>query len=259
MSNMRRWRNLACATPGAKHVQNQIVCQDATDTLIVGNALIGVVCDGAGSAQFAHVGAKLVAETTAIALSKEIQNLQVVRIFGFFKLQASARTLLKAFRRVLQLNVRALERKAREMGCQPKDLATTLIAYIATPSWVGLMQVGDGFIVFRRSDEEEYELAFPPEKGEYANTTTFVTSSDAIQKMQVGIVTESVDFVCASSDGLERIALQWGSPVRAFPGFFKGVEGMLRADKYKLEEWMRSDPKLKAKTDDDLSIVAGVR
>jgi len=256
---MKRWKNLACAATGTKHIKDQTICQDATDTLIVGNTLIGVVCDGAGSAKFADVGAKLVAETTAVALSKEINNLQVVRIFGFFKLQASARTVFKVFGRVLQLNIRTLERKAREMGCEPKDLATTLIAYVATPSWVGLMQIGDGFVVFRRSGEKDYELAFPPEKGEYANTTTFVTSSNVAEKMQVGIILDSVDFICASSDGLEKIALQWGSSVEAFPGFFKGMEGMMRADKYELLNWIKNETRLMQKTTDDRSIVVGVR
>lgn len=89
------------------------------------------------------------------------------------------------------------------------------------------MQIGDGFIVTRnRKPKSEYKLLFHPSKGEYANETTFVTAANALEKMQVKTLFEKQQFICAASDGLERIAINL-KDLQPHPPFFKMFERAL--------------------------------
>jgi hypothetical protein len=87
------------------------------------------------------------------------------------------------------------------------------------------MQIGDGFIVVR-SQESEYQLLFQPDKGEFANETTFITSSNALDEMQVRVLTGHQQFICASTDGLEKLAIRF-SDWTPFALFFKPLEEYL--------------------------------
>ncbi|WP_338422937.1 protein phosphatase 2C domain-containing protein [Anabaena sphaerica] len=77
---------------------------------------------------------------------------------------------------------------------------------MATPEWVAAMQIGDGFIVMRCQDAE-YQILFKPDKGEFFNETTFVTSVNALEEMQVEVFPGKQGFICASTDGLEKVQL----------------------------------------------------
>jgi Protein phosphatase 2C len=134
------------------------------------------------------------------------------------------------------------------------------------------MQIGDGFLVMRShlsrreailandfSKSGDYRLVFQPDKGEFANQTTFVTSSTALQEMQVKVLPIRKSFICASTDGLERVALRlkdWDP----FPPFFHPLEEFLREsdrpdqnDDY-LVQFLESD-RLNARTDDDKTVL----
>jgi hypothetical protein len=120
------------------------------------------------------------------------------------------------------------------------------------------MQIGDGFIVVR-PNLEAHQLLFPPDKGEYINETTFVTSANALDKMRVGVRSLKPQFICAATDGLERVAIRM-SDWTPFTPFFQPLEEYLQQtsdleqeDEY-LIGFLDSD-RLNARTDDDKTLL----
>jgi len=120
------------------------------------------------------------------------------------------------------------------------------------------MQIGDGCIAVR-CQKEEPQLLFQPDKGEYINETTFVTSAKAVDAMRVCVRSHKPEFICAATDGLERVAIRM-SDSTLFAPFFQPLEEYLREtsnpeqeDEY-LISFLDSD-RLNARTDDDKTLL----
>jgi hypothetical protein len=120
------------------------------------------------------------------------------------------------------------------------------------------MQIGDGFIV-AGLEGEEHKLLFQPDKGEFVNQTTFVTSPNALDEMQVDVIVGKQKFICASTDGLEKVAIQM-SDWTPFPPFFKPLEQYLQEttnpeqdDEY-IQKFLDSE-RLNARTEDDKTLL----
>lgn len=280
------WKAIARSAIGTSHTKQQMPCQDYGDYKIVNDVIIGVVADGAGSAKHSDVGAKLAVETvlknftakniTTIAelysshsveetqrtnsawkpwnlLGKSDKNINSITI-------ARSPAEIKAsqfFSQIVKQVVSALATEAENNNYAIDDLACTLLIVVATPDGIAAMQIGDGFITVRYP-EREPQLLFAPDKGEYINETTFVTSSNALKDMKVVIKAGQPEFICASTDGLERLAIRL-SDWTPFTPFFQPLEQYLQetenleeSDEYLLS-FLNSE-RLNARTDDDKTL-----
>jgi uncharacterized protein YegL len=172
--------------------------------------------------------------------------------------EAQRRLLSELFTKTIKKVRAALEEQATKDGYSVDDLACTLLVFIATPDWVVAMQIGDGFIVLR-CQEEDAQLLFAPDKGEYINETTFVTSANALESMRVYVKKGKPEFICASTDGLERLAIKM-SDWTPFAPFFQPLEEYLRetSNPEKEDEYLISfldSDRLNARTDDDKTLL----
>ncbi|NET62390.1 MAG: protein phosphatase 2C domain-containing protein, partial [Symploca sp. SIO2E6] len=137
-----------------------------------------------------------------------------------------------------------------------------LLAFIVTPEWLVAMQVGDGFMVVR-AEGGDYELLFQPDKGEFANETTPVTASDALQEMQVCLKLIPYKFICVTTDGIENISLVKPENWKPFAQFFRPLEQhmlstlSLEQKEKKLDDFLHSE-KISQSTDDDTTLLLGV-
>ena len=109
-----------------------------------------------------------------------------------------------------------------KLDCELDDLACTLIIFVTSSNDLAAMQIGDGLIVVQTQDKSDYDLLFMPNKGEYANETTFVTSTSAQSEMKTELKSIRVNFICAATDGIEHISLTKtaGKQWVPFPDFF---------------------------------------
>ncbi len=153
--------------------------------------------------------------------------------------------------------VSALATQAENNNYLIDDLACTLLIVIATSDGIAAMQIGDGFITVRYP-EQDPQLLFPPGKGEYINETTFVTSANALKDMKVVVQPEQPEFICASTDGLERLAIRM-SDWTPFTPFFQPLEQYLQETKNleESDEYLMSflnSERLNARTDDDKTL-----
>lgn len=247
------WRAIARSAVGTSHQKQQMPCQDYGGYKVVNDLIVGAVADGAGSAKYADVGAKLAVDT-ALEYLMDVQK-QQYGINSQPLCEAEAREL---FTKTVNQVLFALHEQAVSDAYSIENLACTLLVVVATPKWVAAMQIGDGFIVVRQ-EQEAHQLLFSPDKGEYVNETTFVTSATALDTMRVCVRVGQQEFICVATDGLERVAIRM-SDWAPFTPFFQPLEDYLREsddseqeDKY-LISFLDSE-RLNSRTDDDKTLL----
>jgi len=246
------WRVAAASVRGAGHARADQVCQDAhAFTRLPNGVLVATVADGAGSANLSEVGSDLAAKTAAAAIA-------TAEILPSEADTEGWKTLLTDALRLAQVR---LEAEAEQRAVDPNALATTLLLAVATPEATAVMQVGDGAIVVGDADGGARALTFPLH-GEYANTTVFLTSPDALETAQFGLY-PAATHLALFSDGLQRIALDMatGTPFAPFfaPLFrFVANEAEPTAAQEQLTSFL-SSPRVQERSDDDITLVLVAR
>ncbi len=238
---------------GTRHEQRGQPCQDFGSYRVEGNFILGAVSDGAGSAKYSDVGAQIAVESVldavALQLGKKVPTFEAITA-------AAPEIFHKAFEEVRS----ALSCEAENTGSALQDFGCTLLAFVACCDWVAAMQIGDGLMVLRSRADEDFNLLFEPDKGEFINETVFVTTAGAEGSLRVCVHASDHPFICAATDGLERVAVRMQDWVPHTP-FFSPFEACLRQlptqserDLY-LKTFLESD-RLNSKTDDDKTMLA---
>lgn len=270
------WKAIARSAIGTRHQDQQQPCQDHGVVMVAApratrdrhGVIIGAVADGAGSASHAEVGARLAVATALRYLATtEVWLHKRQRSWQDWPQPPSEALIRKLFTKVVSRSQAQLAQRASDQGWQSEDLACTLLAFLATPDWIAAMQIGDGFMVVSydqpqtpgQSAQGDYQLLFQPDRGEFANQTTFITAANALATMQVTVVGQPPRFIAAATDGIERVALRlkdWAP----FAPFFSPLEEYLKetpdpeADDTYLISFLSSE-RLNQKTDDDKTLV----
>ncbi|MBE9140590.1 protein phosphatase 2C domain-containing protein [Nodosilinea sp. LEGE 07088] len=270
------WRAIARSAIGTRHQEQQQPCQDYGAVVVAApraerdrhGVIVGAVADGAGSARHSDIGAKLAVATTLRYLAGSEAWLQKrQRSWQRWPQAPSAELMRRVFTKAVVRSQTQIAQRANAQGWEPDDLACTLLAFLATPDWLAAMQIGDGFMVMSYGQPEvsgvpanaDYQLLFRPDRGEFANQTTFITAANALATMQVAVVGQPPRFIAAATDGLERVALRlkdWAP----FAPFFSPLEEYLwetphpEADDAYLISFLTSE-RLNQKTDDDKTLV----
>jgi serine/threonine protein phosphatase PrpC len=250
------WRAVVRSCVGTRHQKQQQPCQDYGSYCLLNNdVIVGAVADGAGSAKYSDVGAQL-AVVKVITMFREIaRSPQTEEPLSH---PLNVKEARKLFSLIVREVVATLERQALNEHYAIADLACTLLVFVATPHWLAAMQIGDGFIIVGLQGEK-HKLLFQPDKGEFVNQTTFVTSANALDQMQVNVFSGKQKFICASTDGLERVAIRMNDWT-PFPPFFQPLEEYLwethnpeQDDEY-IKNFLNSE-RLNARTDDDKTLL----
>lgn len=172
MSGPFGWGGIAVSVIGNDHVKHELPLQDAS-AAILSPRPAAVVCDGAGSAARSHEGANAAVRAFRIAvaameplLRDSLDSERTPWGFADDLWRYAAGWICRAL-------VAAKDEAARSGTGNPRDYEFTFAAAIVGRLRTGFIQVGDGAIcVCTRGGH--CDLAFKPEKGRFANTTTFL-------------------------------------------------------------------------------------
>lgn len=243
------WKSLYASEAGTSHRASGLPCQDAAGVrrLVVQGAeyLLIAICDGAGSAELAHEGARFVVDhwldTAAVELHLE---------------SAISEDAISALAETCH---EALLKLARERNKKARDFACTLLTAVLGPDESIFFQLGDGVWVQQNGDE--LSAVTWPHQGEFAGETVFLTSADRqrhyqIQKRPTG------EAVAGLTDGLERLAVNFANRT-PLPGFFRPMWSALKQSNdpalaSQLARFLDSEP-VNNRTDDDKTLVLVVR
>jgi hypothetical protein len=248
------WKVLAEAVGGTSHQRSSLPCQDAhrCERIQLGEEtlLIAACADGAGSAELSQIGSRVACDRffeivyAALTARGEVEPLDCATLLGWYE------------------DVReAIGAAAEGRGAPIRQLACTLLTAIVSEHRAWFAQIGDGSIVFRSGGQ--YESAFWPQVGDYANTTNFVTQDELEDVFEFSEHPERIDELALFTDGLQRLALDF-SARRAHQQFFEPMFSSLRSaeDADALVVPLRGfldSPSVNERTDDDKTLILATR
>jgi len=172
-----QWQVAGVSAIGTWHQKAGVECQDTwAFSQTVHPASLEVVTaacvsDGAGSVGKAFAGARL----TAYAVSNWLhEHFPSALMLSQDQIGQSCLAKVK----------RLVRRAATRAGCSPDEYAATVAAVCvgSDGAWLAL-HLGDGGIIGKFGNR--VLVVSPPEKGEFANESWFVTSSDALEHLRI--------------------------------------------------------------------------
>jgi hypothetical protein len=237
------WNQIHSSVTGTSHLKVGADCQDYCNFRPISVAgkpglCIGIA-DGAGSAAHSFIGASMAVE---YALSRIEPNYE-----AWDRLAEAPMTSLLAD------SIAYLADMALQQNLAVRDFACTFLLGIFTAETGVFAQIGDGCWVV--GNEETIASPTWPSSGEYANETTFLTSTDALSSMQLCTIHQTIDYVAGFTDGLQNLLLDFGSH-KPFDGFFNPFLDSVRSAPNKaalcdqLGQFLGSD-RVCSRTDDD--------
>lgn len=246
------WRFAVARVTGSSHLRTGTPCQDrAGCALLPGGTLVAAIADGAGSASRAELGA-------ATAIQAALGRLRL-------DLADPAADPTSALRGAALHARDAILTLAKEEGEEARSYTSTLLLVAVTPRGGGALQIGDGVMVVGTGGDG-WSWMFWPQRGEYANTTFFLTDDDAPGHMEVGAFGGTPTDVAVMTDGLEPLALHYASRSVHEP-FFEGMfQPLVDAGgsheighlSTSLETFLSSE-RIRGRTDDDVSLILATR
>lgn len=233
------WLVVKTYVPGKSHTESSpsIPCQDYAAYVNLGQGWgIAAVCDGAGSKEYSHLGAQLVAERVTNHFERSVKkhgwqlsNTLPTRSYWH---QTAKKVFAKA--RI------ELEEDAQRRAIDASLLSCTVIAVIHAPMGVLASHIGDGRAAFCNM-ENEWKHLIRPHKGEEANQTVFITSIDWKEPdkyIESTLFEEKPYAFALMSDGCEAHAFEvnifnvekqkYEDPNRPYPGFFQPLVATLK-------------------------------
>ena len=257
--SMGGWRYVAASVIGTSHEKTGGACQDANACQIYASAagekiLAAAVADGAGSTPCGGEGAVITSRALLGFIKEHLDSGKTVE-------EVTSETVKSWITAIQNL----LEEEAKATSHERRDFACTVLGLIVSETCAACLQVGDGVIVLADSEEHTYGHVFWPDRGEYANTTHFVTEDDAIEHLQFESIQRRVVEASLLTDGLQAIALNYQQRSAHEP-FFKGLfaplrsaeEGCSRELSESLAAFLASS-RVNEKTDDDKTLVLASR
>ncbi len=246
------WRWISAACRGTSHLKTGDPVQDRLRSMVVRSAekpiFVGVISDGAGSAEYGRQGASLICRALSISIRQHFaQSDRNPTDAEFSVWLGSIRDQIFAV--------------AQKRGKSPRDFAATMVCVITDASETLVAHVGDGCAVIKAEGEDEWLAPSWPDHGEYASTTTFVTDEPS-PKVRFSRHNGPIDCLVIFSDGLERLALNFetNEPFDRFfaaiarPLFESSADGRDHALSEALTEFLDS-PRVNERTDDDKSLI----
>lgn len=253
------WRFALATVVGTSHLRQQTACQDsaACKTLCDrdGNAiLVAIVSDGAGSAERGGIGSMLASSALMEAAEGFLTHTNVGNL---------DETIARSW---LDHVGNAISRCADEDGKTSRDYDCTLMSAIIGEETAAFLQVGDGAMVVSEGGDSNWAWVFWPQRGEFANTTFFVTEAQAKDRLYFDRVHRKIEEVALFSDGIEALVLRYATKDVHDP-FFEQMFPPVRASAVEGEDLLLSaalaqylsSELVSQRTDDDKTLVLASR
>ena len=245
-----QWQVAAARKRGSRHEATGANCEDAYHVIQPTPGLLVIaVADGAGSVEFAEIGARVIVENGAAQVCAGLEQTEDT---------LNDSTIEHILREAATAALSAVQTEAARREVDYQQLSSTMILAIAHREFIAAAQIGDGAMVIADKAGALFSLTIPP-PGEYLNETVFLTSDGALQAMQVRVWRGCVAGVAAFSDGLQMLCLKWPE-FEPHTAFFTPLFNFVRhttdeaAAAIELTAFLNSE-RVGKLTDDDVTLV----
>jgi hypothetical protein len=191
------WLAASASIPGRSHIRAGIPCQDAAAAGVCPRPYL-IVCDGRGSASHSDIGANAAVEAIVAQLDNAAELFEKVLDAEDEEEARHCHPLL--VRLIYRTAAQEQRRQAIRIGTSPESFEHTLLVVVCGWRRFLYIQVGDGGIVMQRRDGSLQVLS-EPARGEFANTTFFVSSGRKTSWRHGLMEIEGVAGFMAFSDG----------------------------------------------------------
>ena len=249
------WIVSGASVTGTSHRRSDLPCQDSSSYRVTGGVLIAAVADGAGSATMSDVGSALAAETSVRIAEGLLHDYH-----GHSPHPLHETCLKRVVTGAVECARRELHDESQRRDVDVRQLATTLLLAVHTGSLLAAGQIGDGAMVVS-DGPGAYATIITPQRGEYANQTNFLTSSDAMAKLDVRTARMggNTHRLAMFTDGLQNLVLNAADDSPHAP-FFNPVFAWMGSQPDtddtagKLAAFLES-PRVTNRADDDLTLL----
>ena len=257
-----RWRVIRASVQGTSHAKTGQPCQDSSSVGMGApdGMLVAAVADGAGSAELSADGSRIAACTA----SRRAAGLLCLHSHPLYE-----GVLKEILRESVHSARSALEAEAQRRNKYFRDFAATLMVAICAPEITGAAQIGDGAMVAtgagmpENRERGDYTLFSAPQRGEYANTTNFITSDNWKDSLDITTRYGGVWRLAMFTDGIQSIALSAAAGNAPHAPFFDPLFSWAekQEDVYAAGDGLAtflSSPRVTARADDDLTLLLAV-
>lgn len=227
-----KWLTIAASQIGLSHLKSNppIPCQDNFFFKSMKyDWQLAIVCDGAGSSKYSHIGSELIAKELLPQIFDKY--LQTKEWYTFQKTPSANEWRDLAIRALKECHVEFAKKIENEFENKTvREYACTVILILYNSTTALSLNVGDGRGGYLNK-AGDFKPLFTPYKGEESNSTVFITSPiwdtpDIF--IQTNITNEPLLSVFILSDGMEKISFncslmqegKWSDPNTPFKKFF---------------------------------------
>lgn len=182
---------VAASVKGPQHVHKELPCQDCYKYCRDGKNFVAIVSDGAGSAKYGKIGAKIVCE----ALIDHVKNAGTEEI---------REKITKAIEIARDRAIRHRLNKSKSVE-HLNDFAATVIGVVVYKGNGLFFHIGDGAGLAFKEGEMQNFTASPPENGNFSCETFFFTQDNWICNLRFTPFKDA-DTIFLMSDGLTNFA-----------------------------------------------------
>lgn len=247
----------AASVRGTSHVRDDVPCQDAHDAQLVARpeaeVLVLVASDGAGSAVRGGEGSSIATKRIVESMAKCAGDL-------------SSATAVELLRSAVVSARESLAEAADREALPIRQFACTILCCVLAPDWSAFAQIGDGAIVTPEDGTDEWNWIFWPQRGEYANTTSFLTDEQALNEVQLEFLPYGVQEIALFTDGIQHLVLHYESQTVHGRFFEQIMEPLRRASARGVSSTLSqglatylSSPRIIDRADDDLTLMLATR
>lgn len=188
LSDKAPWKTQATACQGRGHEKDNLPCQDKVFSLSKNNVSVIALSDGAGSSEHSEVGATIVTTVTCNYIADNFDSM------------LSCDNGIQVKECFLHELLHELHEEADHNNWNVKSLHCTLLFIAIKDNHALIGHIGDGLICGFKNNM--IKVISAPNNGEFINTTTFVTSHDALQDFRLYRTTlDGYSGFCLMSDG----------------------------------------------------------
>ena len=209
-------RIVATKITGGLHVSKQTPCQDFYQYACSGNKFVAVVSDGAGSAKYGKIGAKIICEMLVnVLINTPFKNIE----------QSVKETIERARERLVihRLNKSKTEREIL-------NFSATMVGVVYHKNKGVFFHIGDGAGIALH-DEKKYTISRPA-NGSFSCETFFYTMHNWQDSLRFTKIEKS-DTIFLMTDGVTNFALS-DDMCRLKNGFIEPINRYLKNEPNKL-------------------------
>ena len=191
MKKTNKIKVVSATIQGPLHCNKNLPCQDYCRHATKGKNFVAVVSDGAGSAKFGKIGAKIVCNTMIDLLSN-----------------ASFANIKQAVCHAVEIaRAKVLRHRLNKTHC-PKgmmDFSATLVGVVYYQNQGVVFHIGDGAALAICEENFADFIASPPSNGNFSCETFFYTQDNWLENLRFTPF-ENADAVFLMSDGLTNFS-----------------------------------------------------